>query len=76
MYTFVYIYICISIYQYIHIYIEINMRIYQYIYVYTNTYDALIIACMAKIHRMPYGVATISRLLKIMSLFCRIRPLL
>jgi len=74
---YVYIYIHIYIYTYIctHTYVHINIYICTYIYIHLYLYDVskYIRICL---HTYTYGVATISRLLRIMGLFCRIQSLL
>jgi len=60
-YVWIYVYIYIYIYDYVYIYTKyIYIHIYIYIYVYA-----------LQSRSIWYGVATISRLLKIIGLFCK-----
>jgi len=60
-----------AVYMYIYIYI------YTYIYIYIYIYVSIIREnCLIWKSKCCYGVATISRLLKIVGLFCRISSLL
>jgi len=92
MYLCIYVCICLFIYIrfglvsrlvvgtfiYIHIYIYIHT--YIYIYVYMNIYICVCVCVYMCVHvckiRTGIGVATNSRLLKIIGLFCRISSLL
>ena len=66
-------YICIIVYIYVHIYtlmynhICAYVQMYIYAYIYINTFHH---AAPAR-HIALYGVATISRILKIIGLFCK-----
>ena len=65
-YTNIHIYICVHTHTYIHIYIRIYIYTYIHIYICVHTYK--------NIHttsRIWNGVATISRLLKMIGLFCK-----
>jgi len=55
-------------YMYIYVYIHICRNIYTCSYRYMETCVYLV----DEVYRLRYGVATISRLLKIIGLFCRI----
>ena len=77
MYMYMCRYICnvyICVYRYINIYIHIYMYIISYIYVmYTHVNIHL---QNRSCHSFMYGVATVSRIDKIIGLFCRILSLL
>jgi len=60
----IHVHVCIRIYAYTHT----NIRIYSYICIRIHRHTHILI--------YSYGVATISRLLKIIGLFCRIQSLL
>ena len=67
---------CLSIcmvYTRIYMYIPLYTCIYTYIHVYTGIYMYVhVYICNMYIYVYTYGVATISRLLKILGLFCRV----
>jgi len=76
IYRYIYMYIGIYTYmRYIHMYEDTYIHICRYMYIYTYTlYICLIYmyTCLIHIYKFDsYGVATISRLLKITGLFCR-----
>jgi len=66
-YVYTYMYVYIYIYIYMHIYLCTNMHLNMYTHVYTRAVRG---CCRVR------WVATISRLLKIIGLFCRISSLL
>jgi len=83
-YTFIHIYMFVSTYMYIRIYVYVHIHIYSiYIYiVYTNTsfiYTHAPQSNLPVLRHCPtrvalgggYGVATVSRLLNIIGLFCK-----
>ena len=74
MYIYIYIHMYILIYKNIHMYIDAYIYICIYIHVCVNLYSG--ICTYEKGRGMTYGVATISRLLKMIGLFGRILSLL
>ena len=84
MYIYIYIYICIYICIHIYVYLRICFYLRVCIYICIHIYTFIIDACVNVCTRVSgcvrpiynYGVATMSRLLKIIGLFSRISSLL
>jgi len=67
---YIYMYICIYVYIYINISICICMYIYIHVCIeYTNLDRGF--RCAEAMHHSQHGVATMSRILKIIGLFCK-----
>ena len=86
IYTYICIYLHICIHIHIHIHIHICIYAYTYTYIYTHiythiftyvhinvwhTYKQMYICIHNDVKTYKYGVATISRRLKIIGLFCK-----
>ena len=76
MYIYTYIPICIYIYIHICVYMYLFMYTYMYIYIYIHMYEYKYMCMYMCVYIYTYGVATSSRLLEIIGLFCRIQSLL
>ena len=70
IYTCIYVNICTYIYIYIYVYIYIYIYIYIYTYTHTHTHYPALHILVAQ-GAVGYGVATSSRLLEIIGLFCK-----